>query len=89
VVAAFPVTELNRRRSPDLRVPLHDDPQTTPRQRISHITPAIVAPTSLSVRLLVSFFQWYRRRYTHCDAVESAYTSNMADRHVEFPHGLE
>ena len=44
---------------------------------------------SLSVRLLVSFFQWYRRRYTHCDAVESAYTSNMADRHVEFPHGLE
>ena len=71
MVAAFPVTELNRRRSPDLRVSLPDDPQTTPRQRISHITPAIFAPTSLSVRLLVSFFQWYRRRYTHCDAVES------------------
>ena len=71
MVAAFPVTEINRRRRPILRVPLPDDPQTTPRQRSSHITPAFVVPTSLTVRLRVSFFQWYRRYYTRCDAVES------------------
>jgi len=47
VVAAFAVAELNRRRSPVLRVALPDDPDTPSRQQGSPVTPPSSTPTSL------------------------------------------
>ena len=48
MVAAFPVAELNRRRSPVLRVSLPDDPETPSRQQGSPLTPPNSTPTSLA-----------------------------------------